>query len=530
MTNRLFEQRISRASLLRALGGLVAVGALQGFGAAAPPTTAPAKATEAPAPAAAAKPTEAPKPAAAEPTKPAAAAPAPTNTPAPAAKPAEPTKPAVAPAGAAKTDKVKLSISTSHTINTKSEYDLMTSEYTKLKPNVEFGEIGWGVGSGQQDPIEALLARIASGNSPDIGVVFNSPVSLAVLGAMEPLDDLMKSAKYSARENWPAGVLASCIFKDKTYGFPVMSAVYAMYVNQELFEKQGLPSKREEFPKKLEELRKISKQFTKWNGDVLESAGFVPLFDSQGAEMWPMWVALNGGKAFDSKELKQTLDSDQNVQLMEYAVSWLDEEYKGDVLKVQKSLRMSFGPQEGQPPPAFQTQKLATLVGGNFNVNMYKNFKPQFTRWEVARFPTGPSGDKQVAGYWPNYFTIPKGAKSKDEAFAWIDWLNGDGIKYWFATIPDMPTNKKFPQDVLPQILVENRSKEFAQSFQAFFREQLDITTEMWNSPVQGFETDQIKRALERIHKKAAKPKEALTEAQRATQAELEKVLKSAKA
>ena len=92
-----------------------------------------------------------------------------------------------------------------------------------------------------------------------------------------------------------------------------------------------------------------------------------------------------------------------------------------------------------------------------------------------------------------------------------------------------MPTNKKFPQDILPQILVDNRSKEYAQNFQSFFREQLDLTTEMWNSPVQGFETDQVKRMLERVHKKAAKPKEALAEAQKASQAELEKVLKSAK-
>ncbi|HEV8639007.1 MAG TPA: extracellular solute-binding protein [Chloroflexota bacterium] len=522
------NRRLSRASFLRALSGLLAVGALEACAPAAAPTPTPAAAPKAAAPAEPTKPAaEAPKPA--EPTKPAAEAPKPAEPtkPAVATKPAaEPTKPAVAPAGPAKADKVKLDIFTSHSPKEKKEYDLMTSEYTKLRPNVEFGEVAFGT---SQDPIEALLARLAGGNAPDVAIVFDSPVSLAVRGAMQPLDDLMKTAKYSSRENWPAGVIASCIFKDKTFGFPVMSAVYAMYFNQEWFEKQALPSKREDFPKKLDELRRVSKQFTKWDGDKLESAGFIPLLDSQGPEMWPMWVALNGGKDFDSKELKHTLDAEPNVALMDFVMSWLDEEYKGDYDKVTKSLRMSFGPKEGQPAPAFQTQRLATLVGGNFNALMYKEFKPQFTRWEVARFPTGPQGNKVVAGYWPNYFTIPTGAKHKEEAFNWIDWLNGDGIRYWFATIPDMPTNKKFPQDILPQILVDNRGKEFAQSFQAFFREQLDITTEMWSSPVQGFETDQVKRALERIHKKAAKPKDALAEAQKATQAELEKVLKNVK-
>ena len=45
-----------------------------------------------------------------------------------------------------------------------------------------------------------------------------------------------------------------------------------------------------------------------------------------------------------------------------------------------------------------------------------------------------------------------------------------------------------------------------------------------------GFETDQVKRMLDRVYKKAAKPKDGLAEAQKASQAELEKVLKSTKA
>jgi multiple sugar transport system substrate-binding protein len=517
MSDRLAVGRISRTRFLAALGGLTGIGVLAACGQAAAPTQAPAPAAK-PTTAPAAAPTT--TPAAAPTTAPAAEAPKPAA--------AAATKPAAQAAAPSKGAPVTLSIFTSHTEgSTGQEYKLMTGEYTKMKPNVTFGPIAFGTSG---DPIEALLARLAGGNAPDIAVVFDSPVSLAVRGAMQPLDDLMKSSQYSARENWPAGVIASCIFKDKTYGFPVMSAVYGMYFNQEWFEKVGLPSKRADFPKKLDDLRKISKQFTKWDGDKLDTAGFIPLYDSQGAEMWPMWVALNGGKDYDSKELKYTLDADQNVQLMEHAVSWLDEEYKGDVDKVKKSLRTSFGPKEGEPPPAFQTQKLATVLGGNFNANMYKQFKPQFTRWEVAPNPTGPSGTKQYGGYWPNYFTIPSGAKNKDEAFAWIDWLNGDGIRNWFATIPDMPTNKKFPQDILTQIVVDNRGKEFAQSFQAFWREQLDNSTEMWNSPVQGFETDQVKRMLDRVYKKAAKPKDGLAEAQKASQAELEKVLKSTKA
>jgi ABC-type glycerol-3-phosphate transport system substrate-binding protein len=176
------NRRLSRASFLRALSGLLAVGALEACAPAAAPTPTPAAAPKAAAPAEPTKPAaEAPKPA--EPTKPAAEAPKPAEPtkPAVATKPAaEPTKPAVAPAGPAKADKVKLDIFTSHSPKEKKEYDLMTSEYTKLRPNVEFGEVAFGT---SQDPIEALLARLAGGNAPDVAIVFDSPVSLAVRGA-----------------------------------------------------------------------------------------------------------------------------------------------------------------------------------------------------------------------------------------------------------------------------------------------------------------------------------------------------------
>ena len=47
----------------------------------------------------------------------------------------------------------------------------------------------------------------------------------------------------------------------------------------------------------------------------------------------------------------------------------------------------------------------------------------------------------------------------------------------------------------------------------------------MWDSPVQDFATDQIRRALEQIIHKVATPKNALTEAQKACQGALDKVL-----
>ena len=48
----------------------------------------------------------------------------------------------------------------------------------------------------------------------------------------------------------------------------------------------------------------------------------------------------------------------------------------------------------------------------------------------------------------------------------------------------------------------------------------------MWTSPVADFSNDQVYRAIEQIMYKQSSPKDALGEAQRASQAELERVLR----
>ncbi|HEX5691172.1 MAG TPA: hypothetical protein VFX76_14260, partial [Roseiflexaceae bacterium] len=145
----------------------------------------------------------------------------------------------------------------------------------------------------------------------------------------------------------------------------------------------------------------------------------------------------------------------------------------------------------------------------------------------VALFPVGPSGTKSVSGYWPNWLVIPKGSKQREAAFGYLDYMTAEGMKVWFANIPDMPANRKAPTDLMPELTAQKRGQEFAKDITAFFRSQLDIATPMWNSPVQDFANDQLRGAVEQILTKAASPKDALTEIQAACQAKLEEALKA---
>ena len=67
------------------------------------------------------------------------------------------------------------------------------------------------------------------------------------------------------------------------------------------------------------------------NGEI-KQAGIVPFVGN--SWLYPAWSAMNGGKIFDAASNKYMIDSDNNVQWLEYWVKWLDTQYGGDLEKL----------------------------------------------------------------------------------------------------------------------------------------------------------------------------------------------------
>lgn len=370
---------------------------------------------------------------------------------------------------------------------------------------------------------QALIGSIASGSPPDISMLWDSPVALGSQGAFMALDEMMVGSRISI-DTWPAGLLSSCQFKGQTFGLPVTAGVYSMWYNEEMFEAKGISSARADFPKTWTEMRALSKEFTVWDGDKLVTAGFMP---PRVPETMAIWSALNGGMLYDEANLRYTIDSEQNIEMMNFFLDWLNEEYKGDVNLVDRSGNFLDGypnPTTGLGP-AFREGRFAGMQSGSWLMgDIWTDPVPTFDRWNLAAHPTGPSGAASVSGTWPNWFVIPVGSKNPQAAFDYLTFLSTEGVVEWYQQIPDVPTNSQV-QAKAPQGIVDKRGQEFADDVTAFLAEQAAVVTPMWNSPVQSFGADQVARALEKIYTKAATPAEALAEAQMASQAELERVL-----
>jgi len=399
-------------------------------------------------------------------------------------------------------------------------------DFHKLHPNITIGKTTCG--TGQQDFLTVLLARIAAGNPPDATIYWDSPVTLGARGAVMQLDPLMAVSQYSQAKNWPASALASCQFRGKTWGLPLTGSSYGIWFNQDLFAKKGIPTKRDSFPKTWDELRKLSKEFTHWKGDTLVSAGFMPMNPPELPATIFVWSALNGGVIYNADHQKYTIDSDQNVAMMQYMLDWLNEEYKGNRTAVDASANWAGYADAKGRAAAFQSGKLAMLEQGFWFVGDVLSAGVTFKNYEVAQYPFGPGGKKTVSGFWPNWAVIPQGSQHPQEGFKWLDYLAGVGVEKWFAVTPDLPTNRNVPASLVPAVAIQQRGQAYANDLTRFFHHQLDISVPMWNSPVQGFAFDQISKAVNNIMHKVAKPKDALAAAQRASQNELQRVLRSA--
>ena len=385
-------------------------------------------------------------------------------------------------------------------------------------------EVLCGVGE-DEDFTERILASLAAGSPPDAVIIWSPPVVLASRGAWAPLDDLMASSTYSQLENWPEGVLSSCRWDGKIYGLPATASSYGIFYNEELLESKGISSARDDFPKTWDDLKAMSAEFVEWDGDTLVSAGFIPPYDAIESAIWS---ATNGGILYDADAKRFRLDSDQNIEMLDYGLRWLNEQYKGDWVALTASGNFTGGGyvDDNGRPPAFHAGDHAALVNGFwFASDVYGVEFDGWERWNVAQFPVGPSGTSTASGFWPNWCAIPSGSANPEAAFAWLDYLVVEGMREWFSQVPDIPTNRQAPDDLFPQAIADQRGDEFASDITRFFTGQLEVAAPMWTCPVQDFMHDRISEAIDAVMLKTATPREALTAAQEASQAELDDLL-----
>jgi multiple sugar transport system substrate-binding protein len=442
---------------------------------------------------------------------------APTAAPGGGAAPAATTAPAAqAPATVAPTSgQVTIEWLNRYTTPTTQEMiPLMIGEFEKANPDIKVQYENPGMSEGA---VEALLARIAGGNPPDVAVVYEPPVEFAARGSLLAIDDYMAAAKTARPDAFYAAPLRSTQWQGKTYGLPSSAGAGSMYFNTDKFTEKGIDVTRDGFPKTWDEVKALSAEFVEIDGGTVKQVGFVPFVGNEW--LYPAWSAMNGGKLFDAASNTYTLDSDANVAWLDSWLTWLDEQYGGNL----EQLNIAGGWGDVYPDSGFGQQLSAMSMSGSWAVT---DADMPFG-WEVARLPYGPGGSKSMTGFWPNWWVIPQGAKNPEASFRLIEFIATTGWETWYRYIMDTPAWRNFPPEVTTTKLVDQVGQERAQDLNTFFADYLNDAVEMWTSPVESFAQETLTTAVGEVLNKVKTPKEALAEAQTLCQDRLNETLKA---
>ena len=397
-------------------------------------------------------------------------------------------------------------------------FPMAIKDFMAANPNieVEFEITGGPPGGG--DYFEVLLARIAAGNAPDSITLWTPPSQFGAQGALMAIDSNMESAKMAKKDAFYEGPIKSCQWKGETFGLPASAGSGSMFFNKKHFEEAGLSTKREDFPTTWDGIKEIAIKLTKKDAaGAVTQAGFVPW-----TQRWldPVWTGLNGGQIFDPANIKYLIDSENNVELMNYWLSYLDGLYGGDIETF--NIISAWG--DVYPNSAFNLGVASIDTSGAWApADAAIPFE-----FEIAKFPVGPKGSKSITGFWPNWWAIPKGTPHPDEGFLFSEYMVTDGWITWYINgTMDTPAWKGAPADIWCKAVETMFGLERAKDLHKFYTDYLTDTAVMWTSPVEEFATTTLGQAIDEILHKVKSPEQALKEAQGTCQKKLEEIMQN---
>ena len=294
---------------------------------------------------------------------------------------------------------------------------------------------------------QKTLVATAAGVPPDVAGLWNTQVAqFAEIGALEPLDDLAQAEGISEADYKPV-LWEGCRYKGQLWALVSSCGSQALYYNKRLFAQNapalraaGLDPARP--PRTLEELDRYAAALDETeilpNGfKRLKRSGFLPTEPGWYLSFFGYWF---GAPIYDAQTDRILLTDPRMVR----ALDWV----RGYSLRLGKDslgeFRSGFGSFNSTQNP-FIAQTVAMELQGPWMTNQFEKFRPAMNHAKVPRSQEGAMTARQrqenceygvapfpaaVGGASGTTFAnfdvlmIPRGAKHKKEAFAFIAFVN----------------------------------------------------------------------------------------------------------
>jgi len=363
---------------------------------------------------------------------------------------------------------------------------------------------------------EKLLTAIAAGIPPDC--CYTNYVGLPTLaheGVLLPLDDYFDASGIK-HADFIKAMMDACIYEGKTYAIPGGADFLAVVYSKDVYRDAGLDP--EQPPKTLAEWVEHSEQIYQFddNGNIIRMG-----MDPRGTNLMYHGFGF-GGEFYDANAKKVICNEGGVVEALEWMVG------NAEKWPVEKVAAFTEGmPGYSQPNSGIATGRQTYLFTGYWFAEALDKYAPDLD-YGVAFLPTPNGTEEERSTYvvqgWD--YSIPKGSKHPDAAWAFMKFAFYDNAAdMGVATINGncvLSQMDKYVEGVLEWLGPDNRLTPYFH----VFAETGAAGEKFWPvMPVSSRYRDEIRRAEDFAVRGEKTPQEALDEAARIVQEELDAAL-----
>jgi len=363
---------------------------------------------------------------------------------------------------------------------------------------------------------DKLLTAVAAGDAPDVSACFGDLVSLAAKGAFMAIDDYAAGSKVIELDALYQPRLEACYWRQKLYGFPYNCSAEILLLNRQMFEEAGVDP--EQPIETWDQMTEISKRMVKFDDQGnLTHAAFTQYLSVRHPSLY-FWI--NDSDAYDAANEKVTIDLPQNVEGLQTVINYAWDVY-GDVTKADTFVAGAGSEAEGP----FCTGTQAMTIAGDWDPSTFYTWCPDVKVWP-ALWPKGPQGKELVAMGAGDFIGILRGAKHPAEAYQFIEWMVMKGNKMWTEAGVDtncLERDAGIVRSDWPEIFGEK-----AAELSKWWAQAAALSRAVENFPAYGYMVDELRRVMDLAIHRQMTAEEALAEAQRNVEAEMEKYAASA--
>ncbi len=375
---------------------------------------------------------------------------------------------------------------------------------------------------------QKALVATAGGVPPDVAGLWDvNMVQFAALDALEPLEDMAK--EYGINSSTYKPVYWNAVnWNGHLYALISTPSSTALHYNKRIFQESagklraaGLDP--DQAPQTLDELDRYSAALDEIgpNGRIIR-AGSLPLEPGWFTDYMYMWY---GADIWDAKNQKFTLTDPGVVKSFAWIQSYSKRLGKDATNEFQNAVGTFDSPQN-----SFLVGSVVMELQGPWMANYILNQKPSMdgcaTRyddninepleerlkrmeWAVAPFPSAVPGMKDVAYCGFDTLVIPKGCKHKEEAFAFIAYVNRQEVMEKLCNLH----SKNSPLAKVSENFLEHHKNPYIKVFEELANSpNAQTIPKIPILPEVVSELDNVKQELALLH---GTPEEALAEAQR---------------